>query len=365
VSQYTLLGVEASYYAAKIRVLLRYKRLAFEDRLATRAVFDDIILPKVGWAVIPVLLTPANEVVQDTSDMFDLIEARHPLPPAVPKDSSGRVLAYLLELLGDEWLKLPAMHYRWNYNYDFAVAEFGRNNDPEHTPAEQLRVGAKIARRFHAWLEPLGVWPASHAAIEHDYFRLLDLLEVHFAAHPYLQGGAPTLGDFAFYGPFYAHLYRDPAAGAILRARAPRVVDWIERLGAGARDAQGIADAVPESLIEIVRHLLRDYVPILCVAMPRLQAWLAANPDVVEMPRYCGEHDVVLGRGTKHEVQVTRAVFSYEQWMLQRVRDVAASVPAATRSQVVSMSRRCDAGPLFELHLATRVRRHAFKLVRE
>jgi len=365
VSHYVLLGVEASYYAAKIRALLRYKRLAFEDRLATRAVFDDIILPRVGWAVIPVLLTPGNEVVQDTSDMFDLIQARHAEPPALPIDPAARVMAYLLELLGDEWLKLPAMHYRWNHNYDFAVAEFGRNNDPEQAPGEQLRVGAKIARRFHAWLEPLGVWPASHAAIEHDYFTLLELLEAHFAEHAYLQGRAPTLGDFAFYGPFYAHLYRDPASGAILRARAPRVVDWIERLGADARDARGVADAVPESLLDIVRHLLRDYVPILCDAMPRLQDWLAAHPDVAEMPRYCGEHAVVLGRGTAHEVNVARAVFSYEQWMLQRVQDEYAELTGASAADAARMLDGCGARALFDLPLAVRVGRCAFKLVRE
>ena len=30
-------------------------------------------------------------------------------------------------------------------------------------------------------------------------------------------------------GPFYAHLYRDPVPGKILKMRAPRVVEWIER----------------------------------------------------------------------------------------------------------------------------------------
>ena len=172
---YMLYGVEASYYAAKIRAALAWKRLPFEEVQASRAIYANEILPRVGWPVLPVLVTPDNETVQDTSDMCDLLEARHPEPPLLPpdatpqqprqvrlqlpRDDAARVLSYLLEFLGDEWLKLPAMHYRWNYNYDFAVAEFGRNNDPQHARDEQLRVGAKIARQFHGWLPPLCVLP--------------------------------------------------------------------------------------------------------------------------------------------------------------------------------------------------------------
>ena len=131
---YLLYGVEASYYAAKIRACLAYKRIPFEEQQATRRVYAEQILPRVGWPVVPVLITPQDETVQDTSEMCDLIEARHAEPPLLPRDAAARVLSTLLEFLGDEWLKLPAMHYRWNYNYDFAVAEFGRNNAPALRP---------------------------------------------------------------------------------------------------------------------------------------------------------------------------------------------------------------------------------------
>ena len=113
----------------------------------------------------------------------------------LPASAVGRVLSYLLELLGDEWLKMPAMHYRWNYNYnyDFTIAEFGRNNDPSRAVEEQRRIGEKIATRFHAWLEPLGINAATIPAIEADYLELLALLDTHFAVMPYLLGAWPTL----------------------------------------------------------------------------------------------------------------------------------------------------------------------------
>ncbi|MCC6707141.1 MAG: glutathione S-transferase [Gammaproteobacteria bacterium] len=363
---YMLYGVEASYYAAKIRAALAWKRLPFEEVQASRAIYANEILPRVGWPVLPVLVTPDNETVQDTSDMCDLIEARHPEPPLLPRDAAARVLSYLLEFLGDEWLKLPAMHYRWNYNYDFAVAEFGRNNDPQHARDEQLRVGAKIARQFHGWLPPLGVLPESYATVEQDYLAFLQLLDNHFAVHPYLLGSAPTLGDFAFFGPLYAHLYRDPASGAVMSARAPRVVAWIARLRAGAPDAQPLAEplSIPVSLWRIVKQLCRDFVPMLVGEMAGVQRFLAQHPSACELPRHCGTQNVVLGRDTALEVTVPRALFTYDQWMLQRLQDAWAAVPAEQGHARRTVFANVGAAALLDIAVPLRVERRHFRLMR-
>jgi hypothetical protein len=52
-------------------------------------VFREEILPSIGWPVITVLLTPAGASVQDTSDMVDLLEARHPALPLVSQTGCG------------------------------------------------------------------------------------------------------------------------------------------------------------------------------------------------------------------------------------------------------------------------------------
>jgi glutathione S-transferase len=363
---YTLYGVEASYYAAKIRACLAYKRIAFVEQQASRRIYAEQILPRVGWPVVPVLITPQDETVQDTSDMIDLIEARHPRPPVLPHDGPARVLSYLLEFLGDEWLKLPAMHYRWNYNYDFAIAEFGYNNDPDYLRAEQLRIGAKIARQFHGWLPPLGVLPDSHATIEQDYLALLALLDIHFAAHDFLLGSAPTLGDFAFFGPLYAHLFRDPASGEVMRAQAPRVVAWIERLRAGARDAVALAEPliIPVSLEPVVKLLCRDFVPMLVTEIAGVQQWLREHPGNDELPRHCGSQALVLGRGTAREVTVPRALFTYDQWMLQRLQDAWALLGGTARDELRALFERLGAAALLDIPVELRVARRNFRLVR-
>eukprot|EP00959_Pyramimonas_sp_CCMP1952_P409564 8583323-Pyramimonas_sp.AAC.2 len=37
----------------------------------------------------------------------------------------------------------------------------------------------------------------------------------------------PSLGDVALMGPFYAHLYRDPVPGHLMKTRAPLVARWV------------------------------------------------------------------------------------------------------------------------------------------
>jgi len=51
--------------------------------------------------------------------------------------------------------------------------------------------------------------------------------------HDFLFGARPNLAEFTLYGPLYAHLYRDPESGAIMKAKAPRVAAWTERLLSG------------------------------------------------------------------------------------------------------------------------------------
>ncbi len=362
-----LYGVEASYYAGKIRAYLRYKRIPFEEIQASRAVFAEVIMPRVGWPVIPVIVTADDVTLQDTSEMIDFFEARYSTPAIMPTSAPGRALGYWLELLGDEWLKMPALHYRWNHNYDFSVAEFGRNNDPDYSAEQQRRVGEKIARTFHGWLPRLGITARSAPVIEAGYLEFLALFDAHLEDHRYLLGDTPTLGDFAFYGPLYAHQYRDPASGPIMRRHAPRVCAWVERLREGqGRPVETLpATEPPAGLIALAACLARDFVPILVNEIMAFQRWLADHDEAGELPRYFGEHSVALGRGGSDLITETRALFSYDQWMLQRVLDVYDRATDAERRAIRALFTRIGAAAILDLKLETRVARHEFRLHRE
>ena len=99
-----------------------------------------------------------------------------------------------------------------------------------YPPAEQRRIGEKIARQFAGWLGPLGITPATIPAIEAEYLGLLADLEQHFAQHDFLFGAAPSLVDCAMFGPLQAHLFRDPNSGRVMRRHAPQAIAWLVRM---------------------------------------------------------------------------------------------------------------------------------------
>lgn len=362
---YTLYGVEGSYYAAKARSCLLQKSLSFQEVQCDRRAFAEVIIPRIGYPIVPVLITPDDETLQDTAEVVDVLEAKHPLPNLIPNEARSRFVAYLIEFYADEWLKQPALHYRWYYDYEFAHQMMGYNNDPHASTGEQARVGAKIAQNFKTWPEHLGVSDATRGAVERNFLALLELLESHYQQHDYALGAKPSIADCALMGPLYAHLYRDPYSGNIVQKRAPNLCTWIERMRRRRDeklDTKAITHTIPETLIPILQHCSRDYLPILETAMPILQAWLGDN-RAAEIPRYVGKHPYTLGRDTPYEAQGMRSIHSFEQWKLQRVLDVYASYDKHDKERVESVLEQIDARALLSFELPNRLARRQHRLV--
>ena len=363
---YTLYGVEGSYYAAKIRSYLRCKGIPFKEIQSDRQAYAEVIVPRVGYPIVPIVITPEDATLQDTAEIIDILERRHPAPPMVPLTPVRRFAVYLMELYADEWLKVPALYYRWHYDYEFASNMMGYNNDPASAPEEQRRVGAKIALQFQDWPEHLGASEATREAVEASFIECLALLDVHFAEHNFAFGDRPCLADCALMGPFYAHLYRDPYSGAIVRDKAPMLCAWIERMRAqepSTTSAVETSDTVPDTILALLRHLGRDYVPVLTTAMPILQAWLG-NRHVEVIPRYAGKHRFTLGHGQPYEAEGMRSIHPFEQWKLQRVLEVFASYSDGTRDKLKCFCEDIDAAELLNLNFPNRLKREGFRLVR-
>jgi len=103
---YRFYASEFSYFSAKLRPALRYKRVPYVELLATPEAYQRVIIPRTGLAFIPVLVTPDGETWQDTSDILDALERRFPDPSLYPSSGPLRVIAYLVELYADEFLIL-------------------------------------------------------------------------------------------------------------------------------------------------------------------------------------------------------------------------------------------------------------------
>jgi glutathione S-transferase len=356
---YTLYGGEISYYTGKARAYLRYKGIPFEEVVADRAVYKEIILPRVGWPVIPVVVTPDDVTLQDTSDIIDALEVRFPQPSVYPDGPRQTLAALLLELYGDEWLKLPAMHYRWNHNTDWIIEQFGRLSKPDASDEEAREIGERTCRPFRGSLPALGVTAETEAAVEASYEALLGELDVHFAEHPYLLGTRPSIGDFGLIGPLYAHQYRDPASGALMERLAPNVVAWVKRMmDPEPRSGAFLdGDSVPETLMPVLRRMATEQGPVLAATRAAFEAWNADHPDE-DIPRGIGTHRFRLG-----DVEGERAIFPFDLWMLQRAQDHLDALDGADREAALDLARTLGLEDLL-LAEGTRLTRREYRLGR-
>lgn len=356
---YRLYGADVSYFTAKVRPALRYKRVPHLELLATPRAYREVITPRTGLAFIPVVITDADETWQDTSVILDQLEARFPSPPLYPSEPLLRVAAYLFEVYADEFMVLPAMHYRWSFPESVAKAraDFAAvNGDPA--------AAAKFANRMGGSIGFLGVSPASIPAIEAHLRDLLAALSAHFAVHPYLLGGRPSLADCALMGPLYAHLYLDAVPSRLLREAAPAVCHWIQRCNC-PDPADAGEWASPAALRPTLRPLLEligaDAVPLLLDTLRAVEEWAATRPpDTVEPPRMVGGHTTRL-RG----VELNRYTSPYTLWMVQRPLDAYRALAPAERAAVDAYLAGSGCEPLLAYAPPLRLGKRNFKLVIE
>lgn len=367
---YQLIAAEVSLYSGKARAYLRYKGVPFEEVLSTRPVIQRVVRPKTGMAMIPVLLTPEGEAVQDTTAIIDHIEAKVPEPAVRPATPVLALASSLLELYGDEWLLMPAMSYRWHYkrNMPLILSEFGALVAPRLPRLLHPVAGLPLALYFGGnYGRALGISKKNRAAIEASYERFLADFDRHLGEHPYLLGDRPCEGDFGFMGPLYAHLYRDPAPGALMRRVAPQVADWVERMNAprAASDERGSSsfaadDEVPTTLDPLFRRFFAEHWPVVRDTFDAVDRWVKDNPGAPRIKRFVGEHTFAV-EGVSHP----RWIQSFTQWMAQRCLTAYAAMNEADRERAEAWLRRVGGGGELARPLGTWVRRVDNRLERD
>ncbi|MCW5890562.1 MAG: glutathione S-transferase C-terminal domain-containing protein [bacterium] len=349
-------GAEISYFTGKVRPAFRMKRVPHLEVLSDAEVYRTVIRPRVGFDMIPVAVTPEDETVQDSSDILDALERRYPEPVLLPPTPLQRIAAHLVELYTDEFLLLPGIHWRWNYEESAAKARHdfvAIMGDP----------GAlRFADAVKAFCLVAGVVPETIPAIETHVHALLALLEEHLAEHRWLLGAAPTLADCAMMGPFYAHFYLDAASGTLLRTTAPRTCHWIERTnhpdpaGFGPLAAD---DALPGGMRALLGMIGRDAMPMILDCVRAVDAAIDEGSYEIgrEIPRVVGMH-----RGTVCGVAVDRVTLPYTLWMVQRVRGAWEALGDADRARVDRALAGTGCEALFAHVPRHRVERRPFKL---
>ncbi|ALM90672.1 glutathione S-transferase [Alteromonas stellipolaris] len=349
---YILYGSEVSLYTGKIRAYLKYKQLPFTEVLSTLSVYKKIIRPKTGVTFIPVVKTLSGEYLQDTARIIDYFEAQTSPPSSgsklsiVPTTPAQQLVSELFALWGDEWLVIPAMHYRWNKdNFPFIYEEFGQVVTPKAPKIIKAYFGKKLAKKFQGFVPLLGITEKSIPYIEDWYENtVLHYLNEHFATHKYLLGDKPCTGDFGLLGPLYAHLYRDPVPKQLMDKLAPNVAAWVKRMNNPGTAQQATTsasndinnpnfldnDEIPATLLPLLKDMFTQQWPVLKSTSEALTGWReknASNENTSHfIPRTIGQHSFKIGRGETGNVEEQRFISSFHQYKLQRVLDVFNSI---------------------------------------
>ena len=338
--RYIMYGAEFSLYSGKLRSYLRKKGIPFDERSPSALTYKRFIEPRTGVRFIPVLHTPQDEVWQDSTAIIDALEPRFPERAVYPETPAQRLAALLLELYGDEWLLIAAMHYRWNFpddNQPFIYEAFGSMAFPWLPRFVRRALGRKIGARFQEFVPRLGITESTIPAIEQSYQGLLAELDSHFKDHDFLLGGRPSIGDFGLIGPLYAHLYRDPHPGKLMRDTAPHVVAWVERmLSPQPVDGEFLAgDRIPTTLWPVLERMAREQVPVLVDTEWKLGEWHREHPEAEQVPRAIGEHSFEI-EGTVGK----RMVLPHSLWRWQRPRDYYHQLETASRGPASELAQR-------------------------
>ena len=225
-----LYGNELSPYSVKVRSYFRWKGIPHEWIIRStenQAEFQRYAkLP-----LIPLVVTPDGEALQDSTPIIEHFERLIPEPSITPVDPALAFVSALVEEYADEWGNKPMFHYRWFYaaDQDSAGERLARSMMTGLTSDALPGAVEAIKGRMVPRLSFVGSSERTKGQIEGSLRRQLAILERHLAPRPYLLGGRPALADFGLYAQLY-QCSSDPTPGAIIRADAPRVLAWIERM---------------------------------------------------------------------------------------------------------------------------------------
>ncbi len=351
---YRFLAFDLSYFSAKVRPALRYKRLWYEEIPAD----PTVVYQRTGMNFIPIIITPQDDTWQDSTDIYAHLEKRYPDPPLFPTTPVQRVASHLIELYVDDFALLSAMYTRWGTDEreHYARALF------EATFGAQM--GKLFADTMMSRRDSLGIAAANGPAIEAHTQDLLAALSKHFSEHRYLLGNRMSFADCALMGPLYGHLYTDLISRKLLLDTALPVVSWIQRCNFpdSVRHKNWFADdSLSPSLLEVLATMGRDAAPVILDMVRVVERWADDRPpDKANAPHRLTVETITL-RGTP----IPRMVLPYTLWSLQQVLDVYRGFDDDERARVDDAIEGTGWAEVLAYVPRHRLRKENFKLVFE
>lgn len=114
-----LLQFSTSHYCRKARLALSYKQIKYQVENLTPGVHIFRVKPLTGLTTVPVLITPENHIIGDSTNIYEYLEKYQPEPPLFLSNIEQQKQALLLEDWLDESIGTAT---RFIY-YDFRANE--------------------------------------------------------------------------------------------------------------------------------------------------------------------------------------------------------------------------------------------------
>jgi len=268
-SQLILHHYPTSPFAEKIRLILGYKKLAWQSVvIPTIMPKPDLTALTGGYRRTPVLQIGAD-IYCDTALIADVLENIAPSPSLYPSPVNGasRIVA--------QWADSQVFPAAMAYNFQPAGIAQVFAGVPEE--AVQAFVADRAAMRGSAPRMAIGEGTSTYKS---QLRRLSDML----TEQPYLMGTMPTIADFAAYHPLWFTVERTPSLAGILEP-TPLLKDWMVRMNS---IGHGIHEKMkPSQAVDVAKQ---------------------ASPEDVSHWNFVDEHGIALGS----EVTITADNFGLE-----------------------------------------------------
>ncbi|HLK12732.1 MAG TPA: glutathione S-transferase family protein [Candidatus Binatia bacterium] len=214
---YTLYVMSLSPYSDKIRMYLALKRLPVVEVRENMQNRERVLRARTGRTMVPVVITPDDRALNDSTAIVRALEAAHPEPAVLPADPGRRGFDALVEDYADEWVVRAMLASRWLHPADAEQASAVIAADMtcgafgvDMATAKQL-----FPKGITATLPAMGATPDMLDLLLDDLRGLCADLDALFAAHRFLAGAEPGAGDLALYGQLN-QIRRDPTGTAIV-----------------------------------------------------------------------------------------------------------------------------------------------------
>ncbi len=352
-------GMKVSGNTARARSYLIKASIPYVEKAPATLRFIQEIVPKAGGVrTMPTFEFADGTVIRDGGAIIQYYEDQsgHTFSPKTPKQN---LVSRLFDTLGADGMFRPGMHYRWSFpddNLDFLNWNTFRILPPGFQTQEFADAGHK---QMQDAAKRLGVSPQTAPLIEELYAEQLAAFEAHLTDHPYILGGRPSVADFGMMIMWHAHLGRDPKALPIMQKNGPAVLRWTERMNVHAEDTTEYEtyphwgefvpeDAIPQTLINLMKVYAVDYVPETLAAAQSINAWLADNApepgSKAERSYGYAQFDV---RGTP----VSATAQTYRFYLLQRVQKIYEAMDKTTRADMDAILEEANMMPILTAKL--------------